>query len=347
MVLKSYCKNLKIDEAFVSEAYENWRHNEAGRKNHWRVDKYHGGKESLVKEIVFEIKVRILAFDPIKTKPCNDSRKTRDIGIEPVKQQICGYVVDLAIEQLWGGRVGYWQISRPGFGQFDAAPTVQRWLISCLYHVHLDIEKCYDNIKCQSVHDILCRYIRCPDVIYIADTIMQSYPDGHLMIGSYYSLRMAMLVLSFGYHHVESIAKQSEFHQCWYVDDIWLMSSDKEDLKRVINSLSCYLDSNFGLHLKPWKICQSNEMEPADIAGVTITPNKITIRDETFLKARRAVIRYQKQQTNQHLARRLLSYNGWLKNTDCSKFMKDNDVHRLITRAKKLVSANDRRSKCQ
>lgn len=345
--MKSYCKNLIINEAFVSEAYEKWRHNEAGRKNHWRVDKYHGGKESLVKEIVNEINARTLTFDPIKTKPCNDSRKTRDIGVEPVKQQICGYIVDLTIEDLWNAKIGYWQISRPGFGQFHAAHTIQRWLTSCLYHVHLDIKKCYDNIKCESVYRILAKYIHCPEILYTANAIMKSYPGKHLMIGSYFSLRMAMLVLSFGYHYVESIPKQMEFHQCWYVDDVWLIAKSKSDLHRVINSLSNFLYSKFNLQLKPWKICQSGQMEPADIAGITISPDKITIRSTTFIKTRRTVIRYQKKQDNIQLARRLLSYNGWLKNTDCSKFIKNNGVHKLRTKAKQLISTNDRRLTCQ
>lgn len=353
MVLKTYCKNLVVDEEFVAEAYDRWRRNEAGRKNAWRVDKQYGSAAALIAEITREANDGTLSFEPIETRPRNEDGKVRDIGVEPVKQQVCGYVVDLAIEELWNAKVGYWQISRPGFGQFRAAGSVKRWLGRCGYHVHLDIRKCYDNIKCRDVERLLAKYVKSASVVGAAGAITDSYPDGHLMIGSYFSLRMAQLVLSCGYHHVEGLGKVRRgkrramvAHQCWYVDDVWLFGDSKRDLKQAVRSLAGYMRKEFGLELKPWKICRSGDDEPADIAGVVVRPSRITVRDKTFLRARRALMRYRRKPRDIHLARRVLSYNGWLKHADCLGFMARSGAFSAVRLAKRMVSNEDRRAAC-
>lgn len=350
--MKTYCKNLVVDEVFVARAYDRWRHNEAGRKNAWRVDRDYGCAENLIAEIARQMNDGTLEFEPLKTYPRNEDGKVRDIGIEPVKQQVCGYVVDLACEELWNARVGYWQISRPGFGQFRAAGSVKRWMVECEYHVHVDFQKCYDNVRCRSVERILAKHVRCKAVVEAARKIMESYPDGHLMIGSYFSLRMAQLVLSYGYHHVESLGKVKRgkhralvAHQCWYVDDVWLFSDDKRDLKHAVRSLERYMFAEFGLRLKPWKICRSR-CEPADIAGVVVRRERITVRDKTFLRARRALMRYRRKPRDIHLARRVLSYSGWLKNTDGLGFMARQRMFRAVAMARRIASREDRRAIC-
>lgn len=74
------------------------------------------------------------------------------------------------------------------------------------YHVHLDVRKCYPSIKPEVVSRILRRYVRSPDALYLCEALLATYGGG-LEIGSYFSLRMAQLVLSFGYHSVEGWAR--------------------------------------------------------------------------------------------------------------------------------------------
>ncbi len=350
--MRSYCKGLAVDEALVARAYGRWRENGAGRKNAWRVELEHGSAEALVAEIVREANDGALSFAPIQTRPRHEGGKVRDIGIEPVKQQVCGYVVDEAIRALWAAKVGYWQISRPGFGQFRAAGSVRRWARQCRYHVHLDVRKCYDNIRCADVMRVLGKYVRSGPVLRMAEAVMASYPGGHLMIGSYFSLRMAQLVLSFGYHHVEGLGKVRRgarralvAHQCWYVDDVWLFGDDKRDLKAAARSLGRYLRGEFGLELKPWKVCRTGEQEPADMAGVTVRPSRVTVRARTFLRARRALMRFRRRPRDVCLARRVLSYWGWLKRTDCLGFCERCRAHETVRRAKRAISEADRKGR--
>lgn len=364
--MKKYCKKLALDEDFVERAYLNWLGNDAGRANNWRVYREYGSPSSLIAEIVREANAGTLDFGKLKTKLTRDGDKSRDIGVEGVKQQICGYVVDLALADFMRAKIGFWQISSKGMGQLKAAPVVQRWMQRTTYHAHCDVRKCYDSISCEVVLRILRRYVRNRAIIGIAEAIFASYPDGHLMIGSYISMRMAHLVLSFGYHFVEGLHKERRGkkrqlveHQAWYVDDIWLFGDDKRDLKRAVRQLERYLRDEFGLALKPWKICRHDVpdktvrgrrlkmAEPADLAGPVVSTSRVTVRAETFLKARRSLLRFRRKPWNIHLARRFLSYWGWLKHTDSRIFCARNGVYPAVSRAKRTVSRYDRkRSRC-
>ena len=364
--MKSYCKGLAVDEMLLGEAYERWLDGGAGRRNRWRVRREHGSAEALIAEIAREVADGTLHFEPISTATRHDGGKDREIGIEPVKQQVCGYAVDVALEGLMRAKLGYWQFSRKGMGQFRAAPTVKRWMHGCRYHVHGDVRKCYDSISCEVVMRILRRYVRSPDVLRVAGAILDSYPDGHLMIGSFFSMRMAHLVLSFGYHRVEALHKARRgkrralvAHQCWYVDDFWLFGDDRRDLKAAMRELSRYMRDELGVEIKPWKVCRCDVpprevrgrslpmAEPADIAGPVVDRGRVTIRAETFLKARRCLLRYRRKPWSDRLARRLISYWGWLKNTDCRRFCRENGVYAAVASAKRLVGDMDRgRARC-
>lgn len=348
--MRSYCKGLKIDEGFVATAYGRWLSNEAGRRNSWRVCREHGSPETLCAEIAGEIRDRTLCFAPIATEARSDGRKPRDIGIEPVKQQVCGYVVDAALDELMRARLGYWQVSTKGKSVFRAAKSAQRWMRSSRYHVHLDVRKCYDSLKCRVVMCILKKYVKSDDVLFVAERILESYPGGHLMIGSYLSMRLAHLALSFGYHHVESLHKARRrgkkalvSHQVWYADDVWLFSDCKRDLKSAVRSLGGFLRSELGLEIKPWKVCRVGEEEPCDLAGICVRPDRTSVRARTFLKARRALLRFRRKPRDIHLARRVLSYWGWLKHTDSSGFCARKGVYGSVAAAKRVVGDYDRR----
>ena len=192
----------------------------------------HGSAESLIAEIESEIASRTLALRPIKRyrhrEPTNG--KLRIIGVESVKQQICDYVAIEALSGLLRSKVGFWQVSSvKGKGQLMAANAVSRWVQEGGYFVHLDVRKCYPSIKVDVIMRMLRRYVRSPDVLYLCETLLETYGGG-LEIGSYFSLRMAQFVLSFGYHAVEDMRKVRRgrsvpmvAHQLWYADDLSLI----------------------------------------------------------------------------------------------------------------------------
>ena len=349
--MKSYCKGLRIDEALVTRAYERWLAAPAGKKNAWRVADEYGGADALIGEIAGEIQSRSLSFQPIKRyrhrEPTNG--KLRVIGIESVKQQVCDYVAIDALSGLLRAKVGFWQVSSvKGKGQVMAANAARRWIRQVKFHAHLDVRKCYPSIMPDVVMRILRRNVRSPDVLYLCEGILATYGDGGLEIGSYFSLRMAQLVLSYGYHEVESMHKTRRgrnvalvAHQLWYADDIYLFGNDKRNLRSAARKLEMYLRREFGLRVKPWKVCRAGDGEPVDMVGFTVRPGRTTLRASLFLRACRAYRRYRRRPTLQG-ARRVASYGGWFGHSDTLGAFLGRGFDEVLRRARRHVSAAER-----
>lgn len=352
--MRTYCKGLVMDRAHVARAYDEWRRARAGRKNAWRVAREHGSADALIDELAREIEGRCLALRPIRryehTEPTNG--KVRVIGVESVKQQVIDYAIVLALGPLLKARVGHWQVAGvPGKGQVAARDAMRRWVREGGYHVKLDIRRCYPSISHDVARRVVRRHVRSPDVLYCVDAVLATYGEG-LEIGSYLSLWMANLVVSFGYHHLEGLGKRRRgrwvpliTHQLWHMDDGLIMARDKRDLKMAVRSLARYMRDEFGLTFKPWKVARTSDAEPLDMGGFVVREGRCTLRAGIFLRARRAFARFSRRHTLR-LAYRVVSYWGWLTNADSDGFIIGNGINRQFRIARAIVSRAGRAESC-
>lgn len=351
--MKSYCKGLEIGRALVQSAYDLWLTKPSGRKNGWRVAKEYGSADALIDEIVLEITMRTLALEPIRryerVEPTNGKRRT--IGVESVKQQVCDYVAVLALQPLLDAKAGFYQTaSVQGKGQRLCRGTLRRWSREGGYHVKADVRKCYPSISHGVVMRILRKYVRSADVLYLCETLLATYDGGGLEIGSYFSLRMAQLVLSSAYHFIEGLHKERRgrrialvSHQMWHMDDLILLGQDKRNLKAAMRALARYMRDELGLELKPWKVAKTSEAEPLDMGGFVVRERRTTLRPSLFLRARRAFRRF-KRHPSIALAHRCCSYWGWLLHSDSDGFIQGNRIHRLMRKACGIITTYDRRA---
>lgn len=343
--IKSYCKGFKVTESVVAHAYRSWERSRAGRKNSWRVYEEHGGPEKLIGEIVREIGERNLTFRPIRRYLHHESTngKTREIGVQSVKQQVVDYVAVESLSQLINARTGFWQVGGvPGKGQVLASKAVRRWSRTSRWHVHMDVRQCYPSISKDTVMKILEKRVKSDDVLYICRSLLDTYKTG-LDIGSYFSLKMAHLVLSEAYHHIESLHKSRRGlicrlvnHQIWYMDDCYLFANDKRDLKVAARSLEKFMKSELGLDVKPWCVSPVSDLHPVDIAGFTVRPSRTTLRPALFLRARRAFARFKKRPGVKR-AFRACSYWGWLLHANSTKAMAKIHAREVMDSARALV----------
>lgn len=352
--MKSYCKGLAMDRALFARAYAEWKKARAGHKNAWRVEVEHGSAAGLIDELTREVEGRRITLRPIirytHKEPTNG--KVRTIGVESVKQQVLDYAIVLALEPLLKAKVGYWQVAGvPGKGQKACKGALRKWVLEGGYHVKLDVKQCYPSISHQVVRRIVRKYVKSPDVLYAIDTILDSYEEG-LEIGSYFSLQMANLVISFGYHHLESLAKERRgkripliSHQIWHMDDGLIMGRDKRNLKMAVRSLERYMREEFGLAFKPWKVALTGEIEPLDMGGFVVREGRVTLRASIFRRAKRAFASFSKRRTLR-LAYRVVSYWGWLVNTDCDGFILRNGLNRQFSVARRMISRAGRVATC-
>ncbi len=245
-------------------------------------------------------------------------------------------------------KIGYWQVaSMPGKGQLACKRAMKRWVRKNGYHVKLDVRKCYPSITHDVVRAIVRKYIKSPDVIYCINVLLESY-NGGLEIGSYFSLQMANLVLSFAYHYVESLHKTRRgtlvplvTHQLWHMDDILLISPDKRNLKMATHLLTEYMRKVLGLTIKPWKVSKTSDKEPLDMGGFVVRRSRCTLRSAIFLRSMRAFTRFAKRRTLK-LSSRACSYWGWLKHTDSDSLILCNGIVWLFNYAREIISCAER-----
>ena len=351
--MKSYCKGLEIDEAIVSEAFDEWRAGEAGRKNAWRVERDYGTPDALIAEIAREVRARSLQTTPIgyrmRVEPNNG--KVREIAIESVKQQVMDYTAVHCLRPLLDAKIGFYQTaSIKGKGQVWAKRHIERWVHDGGYFVKTDVRKCYPSTSHEVCMKVLRKYVKSADVLYLCEYLLSTYKQG-LNIGAYFSLEMENLVLSFAYHFIEGLHKERRgkkialvSHQLWFMDDCLLMSADKRNLKKAVREMGKYLRDEFGLELKGWKICKIG-CEPITMCGFTVWPHKTVVAAGTFLRAKRCFARFYRKPVLK-LARRACSYFGWLKHSDAYDFMCSNGIWKAMRMAKSIVSAHDRRMAC-
>ena len=345
--MKTYCKNLVIEKRMIVAAYQKWLTAQSGHKNAWRVLEEYGCAQSLIDEIYSEISSRSLTFKSIHRYRYIEKTngKERLIGVESVKQQVVDYLAIDCLEQFLKAKIGFYQVaSIKGKGQLFAAKTAQKWVKQnpSTYWVHLDIRKCYPSIKPDLVMAILRKYVRSDDVLYVCKSLLSTYSN-ELEIGSYFSLRISQLVLSFGYHYLENLAFERRGrrlplldHQLWYADDVFLLSRNKRALKQAAKKLTEFFTQHFSLQIKDWKVCRLPN-EPIDVVGFRIGQDSITLRSSIFLRARRAFLQFEKQPTLE-AAYRVCSYWGWLKNSDTFLFQQKIDAQRIFNSARRLIS---------
>lgn len=349
--MKSYCKGTVIDLTLLHAAINEWRKGQSGRQNYWRIIKEYGTEEDLVRELECEIQTRSLTFRPIEYQERCESlnHKLRIIGQQSVKQQIVDYAVIIAMQDFLDAKIGFYQVaSIKGKGALFAGKTIRKWCRPGRgYWVHMDIRKCYPSISADVVMDILKKYVKSDDVLYASECLLKTYGKG-LSIGSYFSLKMAQLVLSFGYHFIEQLHTRRRAvnrplveHQLWYADDIYLFSRDKRNLIKATNCLAGFMKYYYGLRFHRCKICRVGSEEPVIITTFKCFPEKRILKPDLFLRIRRAYANFE-ENPNIYNARKVCSYWGSIKHSDMYGTAKNNGYDRIFEKAKKYVSNYER-----
>lgn len=317
--MKTYCKGYAFTRERVEEAFDAWCGSDSGRQNRHRVREEYGSEPALVDLIWRELREERLEFEPIRTHVKHDpnSGKLREISVESVKRQVCNHLCVAALEPLLLARVGFWQVSCgvPGKGAAMGMRRLRRASRRFAYHVHVDVRHCYGSMRTEMVYGLVARYVRNRKVLYLLRALLSTM-GGALVLGSYLSLRLAALVLSFAYHAVEgacSVRRGRRTNlvgcQVWYADDGYLLGNSKKGLRRAVAIVSRTLAA-MGLELKSWKVCRTGA-EPIDFAGYRVWAGRADLRKRLWRRLRRAFSRFSRRRTGR-LARRACSYWGWL-----------------------------------
>lgn len=302
--------------------------------------------EIIISELQEEIIKESISFPEIwyRDKVDGSSGKIRRIGIQNIKQQLYDYIAVEGLKPLLK-RIGEYQYaSIPGRGCTKGKEVIHRWIQNrkMRYFVKLDVKKCFESIDHEMLMNFLKRHVKNEKLLYLIQTLIDSFERG-LSIGSYLSQYLCNLYMSILYHYImENLYKKRRGkrvnlvrHCLIYMDDILLIGSGKRDMEMAVKKIIQKADE-MGLTIKDsWQVRGIDEV-PIDMMGFKIYRTHVEIRGRIFLRVRRSFRRARKRITLR-IAKKCVSYYGYLKHTDSKRIQRKWKVRSILRKCKGVI----------
>ena len=370
--MKRLCKDVDItDRGLISKAVyaclsKKYKRNDvvkylsqvSGIKQEYiRCIYYRYGKKAMypfteiaISEIQAEIIEGNMSFPQIwyREKIDGSSGKVRRIGIQNIKQQLYDYIAVEGLKPVLK-RIGEYQYaSIEGRGTVKGKEVISHWIRNrnVRYFVKLDVRKCFESIDQNKMMEYLRRLVKNEPLLDLIELLLRSFERG-LSIGSYLSQYLCNLYMSILYHEIKERmyrtrrGKHGEKrvnlvrHCLIYMDDILMIGSRKIDLEKAVK-LTVQKASEMGLQIKDNYQVRQIEGNNIDMLGYKIYRTHIEIRGRTYLRVRRAFRRARKCLT-EAVAKKCLSYNGYLKHADSRRMQRKLKTAEILQRCKELM----------
>ena len=306
--------------------------------------------EIVISKIQNEIKSGNISFPEIwyREKVDGSSGKIRRIGIQNIKQQLYDYIAVEGLKPVLK-RIGEYQYaSIEGRGTVKGKEVISHWIRNrnMRYFVKLDVRKCFESIDHGKMMEFLRRRVKNEPLLHLIETMLGSFERG-LSIGSYLSQYLCNLYMSVLYHEIkENMCRTRKGkrgnkrvnlarHCLIYMDDILLIGPRKRDLEKAAK-LTVRKASEMGLEIKPNYQVRQIDGNCIDMLGFKIYRTHTEIRGRTFLRVRRSFRRARKRLT-EGVAKKCLSYNGYLKHTNSMRMQKKLKTSEILQRCKELM----------
>lgn len=306
--------------------------------------------EFAISEIQQEIINNTISFPDIwyRDKVDGSSGKLRRIGIQNIKQQLYDYIAVEGLQPIFK-RIGEYQYaSIPGRGTTKGKEVISHWIRNkdMRYFVKLDVRKCFESIDHERLMDFLNKYIKNDLLLNLVHILIDSFECG-LSIGSYLSQYLCNLYMSILYHEImenmyrirngKTGKKRINLvrHCLIYMDDILLIGSGKRDMEMAVKKIIQKADE-MGLTIKDsWQVRGIDEV-PIDMMGFKIYRTHVEIRGRIFLRVRRSFRRARKRITLR-IAKKCVSYYGYLKHTDSKSIQMKWKVRSILRKCKGVI----------
>lgn len=382
--MKSYCKGVNItDYDFVKKHVYNYLKGTDGRPAKWRRGDYQKFLAEICKEKKSEVKAAVILKDIEKLdhyvdvvtreiiRQINNDRldlrpifyferqdplngKIRKICHESPLQQVMDFVAVQALMPLFNAKISKYQCaSIPKRGQVYAKKAIERWIRrdkDSIYYKKIDVVKCYQSIKRETVMDLLKRDIhKNPKLLRFVELLLMTYRNGALEIGTYISAWLCNYALSYAYRCADEQCFyrrdkriKSIKHILFYMDDMLFIGSNRKELKMAVNKIIKYLKVSYNLDVHDTEISEVKK-KPIDMVGYVIAYKYTKIRKKIFLRARRQLIRatnWLKHHKFLNLKRSysVISYYGNFIHSDSEMIRRKLKIYHIIAMAKQTVS---------
>lgn len=312
----------------------------------------------------------------IRKRPDGMTGKIRDIALLSIMHQLIEHTAFLLLQPLFQKKLYPTQhASIPKHGQTRLKNQIYRYLRSGLpirCFVKTDMKHAYASVQYSVVADLLKKDIpSATHIIKIIEYLGKLAPDGHLIIGGYLDAWLYNYVMSKIMEKGYSIGyvRRGKFMRCavrlvTFMDDMWISASSIKSIKKILRVLEKYASEELHMTLKVTTgisklltIEEENRRRTlngakrgcpvVDMGGYKISRSHVVIRRRVFIRVRRQLIRawrdYEKTGTiGIQRAFRLISYNGYLKQTNSENLIARYHVPLLMRIAKRVVAFHAR-----
>ncbi|MBR2506652.1 MAG: RNA-directed DNA polymerase [Bacilli bacterium] len=253
--------------------------------------------------------------------------KIREISVLPFYPDHCVHhaVIRIIEPLLRRGMYYYCCANVPGRGESHVRKRISKILYkdpkNTKYCLKMDVKQFYPSISTYELKCKLRNIIKDNNFLWLLDTIIDLQDRG-LPLGSYCSQWLANFYLQDLDHLIKEKLRISYLFR--YADDIVLLHGNKRELLKAKEIIDIHLMFE-DLEIKnSWRLFKVNEKNAIDFVGYKFYRNKISIRKKIFKNIRRLIIRIFRKikllkKITAKQVRSLMSYYGYIKNSNCFK----------------------------
>lgn len=204
---------------------------------------------------------------------------------------------------------------RDGKGMHKGSLKTMEYVRGNKYCLKCDISKFYPSINHAILKEIIRRKIKDPDILWLLDDIIDSYPGGtNTPIGNFTSQWFGNLYLN----ELDTFVKQKLGIKCYlrYCDDFCLFHNDKKVLNAAADEIRRFVGERLQLRLSKCDLFPVSR--GVDFLGYRHFPEYILLRKSTAKRAKKrikkAVARLHRNKiTSEQFRSIVASYDGWMK----------------------------------
>ncbi|MBW4585229.1 RNA-directed DNA polymerase [Aetokthonos hydrillicola Thurmond2011] len=238
--------------------------------------------------------------------------KSRMISAAPYRDRVVHHALcNIIIPMIEPTFIGDSYANRVGFGTHRALRRFTKFARESCYILQCDIQKYFPSIDHEILKSLIRRKIKCPDTLWLIDTIIDNsneqllsiehFKEDNLLtplerrrglpIGNLSSQFFANVYLNGFDHFVQEQLKVGKYLR--YVDDFAFFSDDWYFLADVRIAVEEYLGNNLRLKIHPIKSQLFQTKHGANFLGFRVLPDRIRVRTENLRRARRRIKKMQ------------------------------------------------------
>ena len=308
----------------------------------------------------------------IRKRPDGMTGKTRDIALLCVMHQLIEHTTFNLLQPFIKAKLYPTQhASIPGHGQTRLKDQVHKYLrsekLNINYYCKTDMEHAYQSMKYSKIIELMKEDIpNAKHIFKLLEFLGEFAPDGHLIIGGYLDAWLFNYAMSKVIDYVYTLGqtRRGKFTRyairvVTFMDDMLILGNSVKGIKTILRNMEEYARDKLQLNMRVEtgivKLMSIEEERarrnnkgsargcPAiDMAGYRICRSHVMIRRRIFLRTRRQFLRAWHEITEKgtisiQRARKIISYNGFLKQSDSQKFIDKYHVNQIMMIARQVV----------